>query len=98
MEFEPSWFASLLLRFSTPERHGFRAFALLGATRAKGTTRFSAAWPDDRKDITESDFTYGAGVERKVGSHLSLGLEWVRYLDASDQHHEGICGTARYRF
>ncbi|HSH48814.1 MAG TPA: porin family protein [Halomonas sp.] len=46
----------------------------------------------------ESDFSYGAGLEFAVTPQLSVGADYMRYLDKSDYNFNAASVGMRYRF
>ncbi|SER93564.1 outer membrane autotransporter barrel domain-containing protein/outer membrane insertion C-terminal signal [Vreelandella subterranea] len=46
----------------------------------------------------ESDFSYGAGAEMDVAPNVSLGADYMRYLDKSSYTFDAASVGLRYRF
>ncbi|WP_422822691.1 outer membrane protein [Vreelandella maris] len=46
----------------------------------------------------ESGFSYGGGAEMDVAPNLSVGADYMRYLDKSDYTFDAASVGLRYRF
>lgn len=55
-----------------------------------------------RADYNDTDFSFGGGIEAKVGHCVKLGAEYVRYVDTRDNavraELEGAVGRVQVRF
>lgn len=69
----------------------FRLYGLLGYSEA----RFDFS-PGGRE--RESDFSYGAGAEFEVAPNLSVGADYIRYLDKSDYNFDAASVGLRFQF
>jgi opacity protein-like surface antigen len=69
----------------------FRIFGLLGGTEVELSA--SGLGSD-----SESDFSYGAGAELDLAPNLSVGADYMRYLDESDFDFDAATLGLRYRF
>ncbi|MCH4811832.1 porin family protein [Vreelandella neptunia] len=49
-------------------------------------------------DNRESGFSYGGGAEMDVATNLSVGADYMRYLDKSDYTFDAASVGLRYRF
>jgi len=49
-----------------------------------GFTRVDLAIPGNPADGDDSGFSYGAGLDFKVGERLAIGLEYMMLIDSSD--------------
>lgn len=64
----------------------FRFYGLAGFTKV------------DLDFDSDSDFSYGAGLEFDLTPQLSLGADYMRYLDESDYNFDAASVGLRYRF
>jgi len=79
---------------------GFSAYGLLGATTARlkvSSTGFAT------QSYTKTDFSYGAGIGYDLGKGLSLGAEYVMYLQNASiggvkTNVTGITGSLSYAY
>jgi opacity protein-like surface antigen len=77
-----------------PLAEEFRLFGLAGFTEVKMSGRLGPFEVSDR----ESGFSYGAGAEFDVMPNLSVGADYMRYLDKSDFTFDAANVGVRYRF
>ncbi|MCG6659388.1 porin family protein [Halomonas campisalis] len=77
-----------------PVSQEFRIYGLAGVTEVKMTGSAGGFSGSDR----ESDFSYGAGAEFDVAPNLSVGADYMRYLDKSDGTFDAASVGVRYRF
>lgn len=69
-----------------PVTDQFRLYGLAGFTKV------------DLDYDSESDFSYGAGLEFDLTPQLALGADYMRYLNESDYNFDAASVGLRYRF
>lgn len=69
-----------------PITNQFRFYGLAGVTKV------------DFDADSDSDFSYGAGLEFDVTPQLAVGADYMRYLDESDYNFDAASVGLRYRF
>ena len=82
------------LKAGIPTAVGLYPYAVLGATH--GELKASARGYSDTGD--DDDISYGVGVDYWVVPNVSVGLEYMKYLDMDNYEVSGISLGANYRF
>ncbi|GGX92205.1 hypothetical protein GCM10007160_19740 [Litchfieldella qijiaojingensis] len=72
-----------------PVADEFRLYGLAGYSEVKGL------FPDNDR---ENDFSYGAGAEFDIMPNVSVGADYMRYLDESDFTFDAASVGVIYRF
>ena len=100
---DPNAFFSGLLRGTAPINDTFGVYGLIGVTHATFDTKASIlSIINVSKSDSDTSFSYGGGIEGAVANNLTLGAEYVRYIDkSSGSSHDtmdGVTATARFKF
>lgn len=77
-----------------PVANRFRLFGLAGFTEVRADFSSDSFSGDER----EGGFSYGAGAEFDMAPNVSVGADYMRYLDKSDQTFNAASIGVRYRF
>jgi opacity protein-like surface antigen len=82
------------LKAGLPTTVGLYPYALIGATHAK--IKFSAAGLHD--STSDSDISYGVGVDYAFNQQISAGLEWANLYDQDGDKISGVTLGVNYKF
>lgn len=70
-----------------PITRTFKLYGMVGGTEV-----------EFNRDDSEADFSYGAGASYAVTSNLTIGADYMHYLDKSDIDFEAVSVGVHYRF
>jgi opacity protein-like surface antigen len=98
IEVELDRFFSAFLRGTLPLGDRFNAYGLLGYTDAKASLTVSDGPFSFSESDSDNGLSFGIGADMAVMNNVSLNLDYVRYLDASDYEFSGISFGVRYVF
>lgn len=81
---------SLFLRGDIPLGERANFYGLLGFTNAKFEVEFSLGGDSISDSESESDLSYGLGVDGEIASGLAINAEYIFYLSEDDYDYSGF--------
>jgi hypothetical protein len=95
-------FYSGFLKGTLPIGDDFGIYGLIGATHYVVDLAANIGPLVYREDFNDGDVSYGGGIEARIGDALTLGAEYVKYVDDSDGgvavDLDGITGRVQFQF
>jgi hypothetical protein len=95
-------FYSGFLKGTLPIGDEFGIYGLIGATHYVVDLAADIGPLSYRDDFNDGDLSYGVGIEGRLGRDVTLGAEYVRYIDDSDGgvavELDGLVGRVQFQF
>lgn len=101
--FDTNSFVSLLLKGSVPINDDLAAYVIGGYTHFSADLSATILGNANSVGSSDNDFSIGAGVEGKISEDVSVGVEYIRYLDTTNGNNQkdtvdGTVGTVKFHF
>lgn len=81
-----------------PVTEQFFPYAVLGYTKAKGESEWTVAGVDLSDSGSESDLSYGAGVDFQLNEAFTINAEYMNYVDKDGVELDGFTIGATLSF
>jgi opacity protein-like surface antigen len=94
---QADYYASVFGRFNVTTGPA-KLYLLLGATSVRLSAEATANGVSVGDDETESDLSYGVGLDLYGNRHLAVTVEYIRHLDKSDYYIDAANLGFTYRF
>jgi hypothetical protein len=95
-------FYSAFVKGTLPIGKSWGVYGLLGATHYVVNLAADIGPLIYREDFNDGDVSYGGGIEGRIGKSITLGAEYVKYVDDADGEVaakvEGVVGRVQFKF